>query len=45
MDKKQMRNTLLLVGDEKLGLAIPPKTAFSELFKAAFESAEKEDAE
>ena len=34
-------DTLLLLGDEKQGLAIPPKTAFSELFKAAFESAER----
>ena len=38
-------DTLLLLGDEKLGLAIPPKAAFSELFKVAFESAEQEDAE
>ena len=38
-------DTLLLLGDDKLGLAIPPKAAFSELFRAAFESAEKEDAE
>ena len=38
-------DTLLMLGDEKLGLAIPPKAAFSELFRAAFESAEKEDAE
>lgn len=36
-------DTLLLLGDEKRGIAIPPKGAFSELFSAAFE--EKEDGE
>lgn len=30
-------DTLLLLGDEKRGIAIPPKGAFSELFAAAFE--------
>ena len=29
-------DTLLLLGDEKRGLAIPPKGTFAELFKAAF---------
>ena len=38
-------DTLLLLGDEKLGLAIPPTTPLSERFTAAFESALKEDAE
>ena len=36
-------DTLLLLGDEKRGIAIPPKGAFSELFGAAFD--EKEDEE
>ncbi len=35
-------DTLLLLGDDKRGIAIPPKGAFSELFGAAFED-EKED--
>ena len=30
-------DTLLLLGDEKRGIAIPPKGAFSELFAAAFQ--------
>ena len=34
-------DTLLLLGDEKRGIAIPPKGAFSELFGLAF----KEDNE
>ena len=34
-------DTLLLLGDEKRGIAIPPKGAFAELFGMAFE--EKED--
>lgn len=34
-------DTLLLLGDEQRGIAIPPKGAFAELFGAAFE--EKED--
>ncbi len=29
-------DTLLLLGDEKRGLAIPPKGTFAELFKVAF---------
>ncbi len=36
-------DTLLLLGDEKRGIAIPPKGAFAELFGAAFE--EREDGE
>lgn len=30
-------DTLLLLGDENRGIAIPPKGAFSELFGAVFE--------
>lgn len=30
-------DTLLILGDEKRGIAIPPKGAFAELFDAAFE--------
>ena len=30
-------DTLLLLGDEKRGIAIPPKGAFSELFGIAFQ--------
>ncbi len=29
-------DTLLLLGDEKRGIAIPPKGAFAELFNLAF---------
>lgn len=29
-------DTLLLLGDEKQGIAIPPKDAFSDLFALAF---------
>ena len=36
-------DTLLLLGDEKRGIAIPPKGAFAELFGIAFEA--KEDGE
>ena len=36
-------DTLLLLGDEKRGIAIPPKGAFSELFGAVFD--EKNDRE
>ena len=36
-------DTLLLLGDEKRGIAIPPKGAFSELFATAFDK--KEDKE
>ena len=35
-------DTLLLLGDEQRGIAIPPKGAFSELFGAAFEEKEGE---
>jgi len=31
-------DTLLLFGDEEMGIAIPPKWAFAELFGKAFES-------
>ena len=37
------RDTLLLLGDEKRGIAIPPKGAFAEMFGMAFE--EKGDEE
>ena len=48
---KQARNifdikpgdTLLLLGDEERGIAIPPKGAFAELFGAAFEEKDGED--
>ena len=30
-------DTLLLLGDERRGIAIPPKGAFTELFGAAFD--------
>ncbi len=33
-------DTILLLGDEKRGIAIPPKGAFSELFAAAFDRGE-----
>ena len=36
-------DTLLLLGDEERGIAIPPKGAFAELFGVAFN--EKEDDE
>ena len=36
-------DTLLLLGDEKRGIAIPPKGAFSELFGVVFD--EKNDRE
>ena len=35
-------DTLLLLGDEKKGIAIPPKGAFSELFGLAFEEKEED---
>ena len=35
-------DTLLLLGDEQRGIAIPPKGAFAELFGAAFEEKEGE---
>ena len=34
-------DTLLLLGDLKRGIAIPPKGAFAELFAAAFPEEEK----
>lgn len=34
-------DTLLLLGDQERGIAIPPKGAFAELFGAAFQ--DKED--
>lgn len=47
---KQARNlfdikpgdTLLLLGDEKRGIAIPPKGAFEELFSVAFQEKDNE---
>ena len=33
-------DTLLILGDENRGIAIPPKGAFSELFGAVFEEDE-----
>ena len=35
-------DTLLLLGDERRGIAIPPKGAFAELFRAAFQEEEGE---
>lgn len=35
-------DTLLLLGDEKRGIAIPPKGAFAELFGMAFDEKEEE---
>ena len=35
-------DTLLLLGDEERGIAIPPKGAFSELFGVAFQEGEGE---
>ena len=35
-------DTLLLLGDEQRGIAIPPKGAFAEIFGAAFEEKEGE---
>ncbi len=34
-------DTLILLGDEKRGIAIPPKNAFSELTKKFFEESDK----
>ena len=36
-------DTLLLLGDEKRGIAIPPNGAFAELFAMAFEAKEEGD--
>ena len=36
-------DTLLLLGDERRGIAIPPKGAFTELFGAAFDEKDGDD--
>ena len=36
-------DTLLLLGDEQRGIAIPPKGAFTELFSAAFDGKKGEE--
>ena len=36
-------DTLLLLGDRKRGIAIPPKGAFSQLFAAAFDEQNGEE--
>lgn len=36
-------DTLLLLGDEERGIAIPPKGAFAELFGAAFQGKDGEE--
>lgn len=35
-------DTLLLLGDEKRGIAVPPKGAFSEIFERIFDNQEAE---
>jgi len=35
-------DTLLLLGDETRGIAIPPKNAFAELFQMTFDNEERE---
>lgn len=35
-------DTLLLLGDEKRGIAIPPKGAFAQLFDIAFDEKDEE---
>ncbi|MBQ1438610.1 MAG: AbrB/MazE/SpoVT family DNA-binding domain-containing protein [Solobacterium sp.] len=35
-------DTLLLLGDETRGIAIPPKDAFAELFQMTFDNEERE---
>lgn len=35
-------DTLVILGDEKRGIAIPPKTMFSQLVAAVFETSEDE---
>ncbi len=35
-------DTLLLLGDETRGIAIPPKGAFAELFQMIFDNEERE---
>ena len=36
-------DTLVLLGDEKRGIAIPPKSAFSQFTAAVFETAGKDE--
>ena len=36
-------DTLVLLGDEKRGIAIPPKTMFSQFAAAIFETAEEDE--
>lgn len=36
-------DTLLILGDEERGIAIPPKGAFAELFGVAFQEKDGED--
>ncbi len=36
-------DTLVLLGDEKRGIAIPPKSMFSRLAAAVFETSEEEE--
>ena len=36
-------DTLLLLGDEKRGIAIPPKGAFADIFAAAFDDSREEE--
>ena len=36
-------DTLLLLGDERRGIALPPKGAFTELFGAAFDGKDGDD--
>ena len=38
-------DTLIILGDEKRGIAIPPKSMFSKFASAVFESAEEETLE
>lgn len=39
----QLGDTLVLLGDEKRGIAIPPKTMFSQFAAAVFETAKEEE--
>ena len=36
-------DTLVILGDEKRGIAIPPKTMFSQLAAAVFETTEEDE--
>ena len=36
-------DTLVILGDEKRGIAIPPKTMFSQLAAAVFETIEEDE--